>query len=98
MRLDVDLDPERLHVHGRRLAAVLDTLGPLPVLDPARRAALASTPAGRELLAEVDRSTAAVELAAGELAQLASWLAATATSARAADTDAAGRLPDRVLP
>lgn len=97
---DLGLDPERLHVHGRRLVAVLDTLVPVPVLGPDRRAVLNSTPAGREILAEIDRSTAAVEFAAGELSRLASWLVETAASTRQADSDAARALghADRLLP
>jgi hypothetical protein len=86
---DLDLDPERLHVHGRRLAAVSDALLPLPVLDADRRAALVATPAGREVLAEVDRSAAAVELAAHELSVLSSWLSTVAATTRTADSDAA---------
>ncbi|WP_300017218.1 hypothetical protein [Pseudonocardia sp.] len=100
MRPDLDLDPERLHVHGRRLTDVLDTLVPLPVLDPDRRARLSATPAGRAILAELDRSAAAVDLAADELARLASWLDAAAATTSTADSDAAGALPapDRPLP
>lgn len=100
MRPDLDLDPERLHVHARRLAAVLDGLVPLPVLAPERREVLVAGPAGRAILAEVERSSAAVERAAAELTLLASWLAAAASSTRAADSDAARTLahPDRLLP
>ena len=92
MRPDLDLDPERLHVHGRRLAVVVDALLPLPVLDPERRAVLAADPVGRDVLAEVDRSAAAVELAGRELSVLSSWLSTVAATTRAADSDAARTL------
>lgn len=89
MRPELFLDPERLHVHSRRLASVLDAVVPLPTLDADGRAALASTAAGRELVAEVDRSADAVERAARELSMLSAWLASAAAAARAADADAA---------
>ncbi len=86
---ELDLDPERLHVHSRRLTAVVDALVPLPAPDISRWSALASTDAGRAMLAEVDRSAAAVVLAVRELVHLAAQLAEVASAARTADSDAA---------
>jgi hypothetical protein len=87
---DLHLDPERLHVHGRRLSAVLDELVPLPALDAESRAALSLTVDGPAVLAEVDRTAAAVHRIARELTDLAAVLHTGAFAAAAADAGSAG--------
>lgn len=87
---DLHLDPERLHLHGRRLSAVLDGLVPLPALDAEARAALSLTGDGPAVLAELDRTVAAVDRIARELVDLAAVLHAGASAAVAADARSAG--------
>lgn len=87
---DLHLDPERLHLHGRRLSAVLDGLVPLPALDAESRAALSLTAGGPAVLAEVDRTAAAVDRIARELTDLAAVLHTAAFAATAADGESAG--------
>jgi hypothetical protein len=87
---DLHLDPERLHLHGRRLAAVLDGLVPLPALDAEVRAALSLTVDGAAVLDELDRTAAAVDRIARELTDLAAALHVGAFAAAAADGLAAG--------
>lgn len=87
MASDIELDPERLHVHGRRVADVLGELAPLPELDAGLRAALASTEQGAAVLAEVDRALAAILRAAHELAGLAGTLHGAASAVTEADDE-----------
>lgn len=90
MPADLHLDPERLHVHGRRLSAVLDELVPLPALDAESRAALSLTVDGAAVLAELDRTVAAVDGIGRELTDLAAVLHVGAFAAAAADAQATG--------
>lgn len=92
MRPDLHLDPERLHVHGRRLSAVLDGLVPLPALDAESRAALSLTAGGAAVLAELDRTVAAVDGIGRELTDLAAVVHTCAFAAAAADARAADGL------
>lgn len=87
MATELHLDPDRLHLHGRRLAEVLDGLVPLPGLAPDDRAALAGSP----LLAEFDHALDAVGRAGRVLADLAAELHGAASGTAAADVEA-GRL------
>ncbi|MHA6785314.1 hypothetical protein ACVGOW_30610 [Pseudonocardia saturnea] len=89
---ELHLDPERLHVHGRRLSAVLDELVPLPALDAESRAALSLTDDGAAVLAELDRTGAAVDRIGRELTDLAAVLHTRAFAAAAADARATGGL------
>lgn len=86
---DIHLDPERLHVHGRRLAGLLDGLVPLPELDDETRAALAATGPGPAVLAELDRALEEIDRAADELAGLTAALHGAATATAHADTGSA---------
>ncbi|GAA3245616.1 hypothetical protein GCM10017691_52860 [Pseudonocardia petroleophila] len=86
------LDPDRLHVHGRRLSALLADLAPLPWVDAATRDGLAATPGGPAVLAELDRAAAAVDRAGRELAALAAALHVAAYAAAAADDAATAGL------
>ncbi|QJY46512.1 hypothetical protein [Pseudonocardia broussonetiae] len=88
------LDPDRLHAHGRRLAGLLAELLPLPVVDGPVRAALAATPDGPAVLAELDRAAAAVDRIGRELADLTAGLHVTAYAAAAADAEARAALAE----
>jgi len=92
MAHELQLDPERLHLHGRRLSALLDALAPLPAVDADTRATLGRTPAGAAVLAELDRAAAAVDRAGRELSELAAGLHVAAYAAAEVDGDTAGRL------
>ncbi len=81
MAHDLDIDPERLHPLARRTAALLDGLVPLPVLDGPSRTALAGTPQGADLLAELDAIVASLGRSGHEIAELADRMA---TAVRAA--------------
>lgn len=83
MASDFHRDPERLHVHGRRLDAVLDALVPLPELDPDTRTGLSR--AAGPVLAELDRVLSTVDRAGHELAALAATLHDAAAAGCAAD-------------
>lgn len=91
MAHELQLDPDRLHVHGRRLSALLDGLAPAPTADEATRAALARTPGGAAVLAELDRLAAAVDRTGRELSGLAAGLHVAAYAAAAVESDAVGR-------
>ncbi|GAA2569430.1 hypothetical protein [Pseudonocardia hydrocarbonoxydans] len=96
MAHELQLDPDRLHVHGRRLSALLDGLVPAPAVDAATRATLARTPGGAAVLAELDRVAAAVDRTGRELSGLAAGLHVAAYAAAAVDGDTAGRLGELV--
>ena len=90
MAPDIHVDPDRLHVHGRRLAEVLGTLGGPPELDPATRVALASTGPGTAVLAVLDRAAAVLDRANHELGGLTAALHGAASAAVDADHASAG--------
>lgn len=92
MAHELQLDPERLHAHGRRLSALLDGLVPVPAVDAATRAALVRAPGGAAVLTELDRVTAAVDRTGRELCELVAGLHVAAYAAAAVDGDTAGRL------
>jgi hypothetical protein len=87
---DLHVDPERLHPLARRAAGLLDGFVPLPELDPGTRAALAGTPRGAALLAEIDRIVDEVTASGRTVAELAAVLTVVAAATERGDAAAAG--------
>ncbi len=87
MAPDIHLDPERLHVHGRRLTGVLDGLLPMPELDTDTRGGLSRTETGSAVLVELDRALAAVDRTGHELVALTVALHDVASAAVTADRE-----------